>query len=100
MLAAAAIAVVGSIASADARTPRCGEEDPGVWGYVARADDAQLDVNSEQIGTDELVVDRVLVPENAWVVVHADDNGAPGERVGLIHIDEGESTSVSVPLEA
>jgi hypothetical protein len=100
MLAAAAIAVVGSIAlSGCADSSAAGEEDPGVWGYVARADDAQLDVNSEQIGTDELVVDRVLVPENAWVVVHADDNGAPGERVGLIHIDEGESTSVSVPLE-
>jgi len=100
MLVAAAVAVAGAMAlSGCADSSAAGEEDPGVWGYVASADDAQLDVASEQIDTDELVVDRVLVPENAWVVVHADDNGAPGERVGLAHVDEGESTDVRVPLE-
>jgi len=100
MLAAAAIAVVGSIAlSGCADSSAAGEDDPGVWGYVASAEDAQLEVTADQTGVGELVVDRVLVPENAWVVVHADDNGAPGERVGLAHIDEGESTAVSVPLE-
>lgn len=100
MLATAAIAITSALAiggCADSSSES--EGDPGVWGYVASAEDAQLDVASEQTGGKELVVARVLVPENAWVVVHADDNGAPGERVGLTHIDLGESTDLSVALE-
>jgi len=71
----------------------------GVWGYVASADNAQLEVSEQQVGGTELVVDRVLSPGEAWVVVHADDNGKPGTRVGLTHIDKGESTNVKVALE-
>lgn len=70
-----------------------------VWGYVASADDAQLDVADEQSGTERIVVDRVQSPGPAWVVVHADDNGMPGERVGLAPIEQGESRDVEVELE-
>jgi len=98
--ALAAIAIAGALAiSGCADSSASGEDDPGVWGYVASGDNAQLEVAADQVGADELVIARALVPENAWVVVHADDNGAPGERVGLAHIDEGESTDVRVPLE-
>jgi hypothetical protein len=45
------------------------------------------------------VVDRVLAPGDAWIVVHADDNGKPGMRIGLAHISKGESTDVKVELE-
>lgn len=74
-------------------------DDPGVWGYVASADKAQLEVTEDQMDADELVVDRVLAPQDAWIVVHADDNGKPGMRVGLQHIDKGESTDVKVKLD-
>jgi len=70
----------------------------GVWGYVANADDASLEV-SDQIGVDTLVVEKAQAPGAAWVVVHADDNGMPGERVGLTHIDEGVNNDVKVALE-
>jgi predicted small secreted protein len=70
---------------------------PRVWGYVAGANFAQLDV-ADQPGVDTLVVKRVLAPTDAWIVVHADDNGMPGERVGLKHISKGESTNIEVPL--
>ena len=56
-----------------------------VWGYVAAADKAQLEVAENQDGVNELVVKRVLAPSDAWVVVHADMNGKPGMRVGLAH---------------
>lgn len=74
-------------------------KDMGVWGYVASAKGAQLEVAKEQPGTGTLVVDRVLAPEDAWLVVHLEVDGKPGMRVGLVHIDKGESTNVEVPLE-
>jgi len=74
-------------------------DDPGIWGYVAAEKNAQLEVAADQNGVDELVIDRVLAPGDAWVVVHADDNGAPGMRVGLARIEKGESTDVKVELE-
>jgi len=70
-----------------------------VWGYVAAADKAQLDVADNQDGVTDLVVKRVLAPSDAWVVVHADMNGKPGMRVGLSHVSKGESLDVKVPLK-
>ncbi len=69
----------------------------GVWGYVASGDDAQLEVDDQPAGP-EFVVSRVAAPTGAWIVVHANDDGMPGERVGLAHIAEGRSTDVKVPL--
>jgi len=71
---------------------------PKVWGYVAGANFAQLDVAADQSGAKTLVVKRVLAPTDAWIVVHLDDNGMPGKRVGLTHISKGESTDVKVRL--
>lgn len=71
----------------------------GVWGYVAADKDAQLEVSEQQPGVNALVVDRVLSPEDAWLVVHLEVDGKPGMRVGLVHIAKGESTNISVPLE-
>lgn len=95
-LAAAALLAVGCVPNpADAER----SEDPEIWGYVASADSARLYVNPDQVGATELVVDRVLAPQDAWVVVHLDDNGKPGMRVGLEPIKKGESTNVKVALE-
>lgn len=74
-------------------------DDPEVWGYVADADSAQLEVEAEQVGATELVVSRVLSPGDAWVVVHLDDNGKPGMRVGLEPIKKGENRDVKVTLD-
>lgn len=89
-LAASAAVLTGCMGSA---------EDRAVWGYVVAEKNAQLELAESQPGVDELVVDRVLAPGDAWIVVHADDNGAPGERVGLAHVEKGESTDVKVALE-
>ena len=70
-----------------------------MWGYVASADKAQLELDENQLGVDELVVKRVLAPGDAWIVVHEDDNGAPGMRVGIARVKRGESTDVKVELE-
>lgn len=75
------------------------EEDMGVWGYVTSEKSAQLEVTEDQTGVDVLVVDRVLTPEDSWLVVHLDDNGKPGMRIGLLWVAEGETLSAEVPLE-
>lgn len=71
---------------------------PQVWGYVTGEKFAQLEV-ADQVGVDTLRVDRVVTPADAWVVVHLDDNGMPGERVGLKRISKGENLDVEVPLK-
>lgn len=96
VMIAGVLALTGCVANPlDAET----SDNPDVWGYVAAADNAQLEIEADQLGTDELVVDRVLAPGDAWIVVHADDNGKPGMRVGLAHVDKGESANVKVALE-
>ena len=55
----------------------------GVWGYVAGAKYAQLDVPRTSSAPTRSWSTRVLAPDDAWIVVHLDDNGMPGERVGL-----------------
>lgn len=95
MMLAGTVALAGCTTAAEAER----SDDPEVWGYVAAADSAQLEIAPDQLGTNELVVDRVLAPGDAWVVVHLDDNGKPGARVGLARVDKGESTDVRVALE-
>jgi len=92
---AAGVLLAGCTSPAEAEM----SESPDVWGYVASADKAQLELAEDQVGADELVVERVLVPGASWIVVHADDNGKPGMRVGLKRVERGESTDVKVELE-
>ena len=87
------------LAAAGCTSQQSAEKDPRVWGYVASADSAKIDLAESQDGVDELVVDKVVAPGGAWVVVHADDNGKPGMRVGITRVDRGESTNVKVKLK-
>ncbi len=93
-LAGAALVATGCTTSKQAET-----DTSKVWGYVASADKAQLELDEQQDGAKSLVVKRVLAPSDAWVVVHADMNGKPGMRVGLAHVKRGESLDVKVPLK-
>ncbi len=45
------------------------------------------------------MVDKAVAPTDAWVVVHLEKDGAPGQRVGLAHIPAGESAAVTVTLD-
>ena len=71
----------------------------GVWGHVAAEKNAQLSLSERQPGRDEVKLDSVVAPTSAWVVVHMDDNGMPGKRVGLKHVAAGETLDVVVPLK-
>lgn len=99
--AIAALAAATLVFAAGCTNPAEAEksDNPDVWGYVASADAARLELADNQQDAAELVVDRVLAPQDAWIVVHLDDNGKPGPRVGLEHVDKGESTNVKVKLD-
>jgi hypothetical protein len=98
-IALAVIALLGMTAYAFANAPAKGSM--GVWGYVVAEKNAKLELDADQGGAKaaNLVVDRVLAPGDAWVVVHTDDNGMPGMRVGLKHVSAGETRDIVVPLE-
>ena len=96
-LVAGALALLAAAGCTSATSAE--QKDPKIWGYVAAAGSAQIELAEDQDGVDELVVDKVVAPGGAWVVVHADDNGKPGMRVGLAHVDKGESTNVKVKLK-
>ncbi len=84
--------------SANAKEKPASMELPKVWGYVTGEESGQIDV-ADQIDADTLVVKRVKAPTDAWIVVHLDDNGMPGERVGVEHISKGVSRDVEVTLK-
>jgi hypothetical protein len=96
-----AAVVLGLLALVGCASPTNAEksDNPKVWGYVASADKAKLEVAENQLGADELVVKSVTAPEDGWLVVHLDNNGKPGARVGLTAIDKGESTNVRIKLK-
>jgi hypothetical protein len=95
----AAVLFLGVTAYAFANAPAPGSM--GVWGYVVSPANASLDVAPDQVSADasRIVVAGAKAPQAAWIVVHNDDNGKPGMRVGLVHIDKGVSTDVEVPLK-
>lgn len=70
----------------------------GVWGYVASEKFAKLEVD-DQIGAKTLVVRLAEAPADGWIVVHTDDNGMPGERVGYARVTKGINRDVEVKLE-
>lgn len=92
----AAILLAGSAAYAFAHAPENGSM--GVWGYVASPRDASLALPESQPGATSLEVAHVSSPEPAWVVVHLEEDGMPGKRVGLLHVPKGISAGLSVKL--
>lgn len=66
------------------------------WGYVASSERVKLQLMRAQ--SDQLVLDQVTVPTDAWVVVNIDQNGNPGRRVALQLLKQGAWKSVTVPV--
>lgn len=67
-------------------------------GVVVAKQNAALEVADQPGVGPALKIDRVLAPGASWVVVHLDMDGKPGKRVGLLHVDSGESRDLSVAL--
>ena len=70
-----------------------------VMGYVAGEGDAKV-VAEDQIGARSTVtIAEVVAPRDAFVVVHQNDGGMPGKRVGLAAVKAGTTRDVGVVLD-
>jgi hypothetical protein len=67
-------------------------------GVVVAGANASFDV-SKPVAAGRLTVDRVLAPDDSWVVVHLDMDGKPGTRVGFAHVTAGTHGDVVVALD-
>lgn len=74
---------------------------PGGMGIVASEGDALIEAVGQPgaASSGTVLISRVVSPEAAFIVVHENDNGKPGMRVGIQAIPPGESTDVVVQLE-
>jgi hypothetical protein len=68
-------------------------------GVVVAAKNAAFDVRDQPGVFTTIAVGPVLAPGPSWVVVHLDMDGKPGPRVGLAHVDAGETRTVTVVLD-
>lgn len=69
------------------------------FGIKTNALQASLEASAQPGETAQITISRVLAPSDAWVVVHLTKDGGPGQRVGLLHVAAGETTSALVPLD-
>ena len=99
-LVLALLAVAAIAAGCSSTGSESGDSAMKVWGYVVSADRAQLKVADTASSRDSLTVEKVVSPGPAWLVVHLEKDGMPGDRVGLLHVDEGVSSNLDVPLDA
>jgi NADH:ubiquinone oxidoreductase subunit F (NADH-binding) len=70
------------------------------FGVPADAGKALVEARDQKVMDGRLTVDRAVAPTAAWVVVHLDQGGMPGRRVGLAHIPAGETRGLVVQLDA
>ncbi len=69
-------------------------------GVIVAEDNVALEVEMDQMGDGSMIeVSRVLAPDDSWLVVHLDDDGMPGKRIGLLAVPEGESRDLVIELD-
>ena len=67
---------------------------------VAAQDEVpSVTVEDQAIENDQVTIASVYSDGPGWIVIHADDNGSPGEVVGYAAVTEGENTDVTVDID-
>jgi hypothetical protein len=69
------------------------------FGVKAAAGQAGITVADQPGAQGSIIVAKAVAPTGAFIVVHLDDNGKPGTRVGYQSIPAGTSTNVKVDLD-
>jgi len=70
------------------------------FGVKAEVGTAAIEVSDQPGATSSLKVDSATAPGAAWIVVHLNDDGMPGKRVGYAPIVAGENRGVVVKLSS
>jgi len=73
--------------------------DYSMVGVVVAEENVALKVEDQFGAGDSVTVARVVAPDDSWIVVHLDDDGMPGPRIGLLRVAAGESVDLEVPLD-
>jgi hypothetical protein len=68
-------------------------------GVVVTGEAAKLVVTDQPGASGSIVIDSLTVPGPSWIVVHLDEGGKPGPRIGLQAVPAGTSTHVTVPID-
>jgi hypothetical protein len=99
IVAGAAAIVVLAVAITGWTFDQARTHDYMMVGVVVAEENVALEVE-DQVGAEgELAVSQVLAPDDSWIVVHLDDDGMPGMRIGLLRVEEGESRDLIVELD-
>ena len=70
------------------------------FGVKAGAGTASIEASAVPDAAGKLVVSaNVKSPADAWVVVHLEKDGEPGQRIGLVRVPAGDTSGVIVPLD-
>jgi hypothetical protein len=67
-------------------------------GVVAAANAAAIEVTDQPGAKGTVTIAKVLAPGQSWIAVHLDDNGMPGERIGLQAVPAGVSRDIEVKV--
>lgn len=100
LVLAVALALVAFAVTGCATTPSAEDEvDEPMVGLVAAQGDALIEASDQPGAEGSVTIDRVVAPEGSWIVVHLDEDGKPGPRIGLLAIEAGEQFDVTVELD-
>ena len=58
-----------------------------------------VSVSDQEIDVDMVTIAQVVSPGAGWIVIHADNNGAPGTVLGQSSVSEGTTTNVIVTID-
>lgn len=58
-----------------------------------------VEVSDQAIEDGTVTVDRVVSDGPGWIVIHADNNGAPGDVIGWAAVEDGENLDVVVEID-
>ncbi|MCL7454278.1 MAG: LPXTG cell wall anchor domain-containing protein [Anaerolineae bacterium] len=62
-------------------------------------DSPSVTVSDQEIVADTVTVDEVISDGPGWIVIHAEQDGAPGPVIGWAAVEDGTNTDVSVEIE-
>lgn len=67
--------------------------------FAQDATTPEIEVSDQAIENGTVTVDSVVSDGPGWIVIHADNNGAPGEVAGWEAVQDGENTDVVVEID-
>ena len=66
---------------------------------LAQETTPSVTVNDQEIQDGTVTVAEVVSDGAGWIVIHADDNGAPGPVIGQAAVSDGTNQNVSVQID-